>query len=104
MAADSVKVSVVVPVYNTAPYLPQCLDSLVGQSLDDIEIICVDDGSTDGSLAILQDYAQQDPRLMVVAQQNQRAGIARNNGLALARGRYVLFCDSDDYLYSSSLK
>lgn len=104
MAADSVKVSVVVPVYNTAPYLPQCLDSLVGQSLDDIEIICVDDGSTDGSLAILQDYAQQDPRLMVVAQQNQRAGIARNNGLALARGRYVLFCDSDDYLDSDALE
>lgn len=104
MAADSVKVSVVVPVYNTAPYLPQCLDSLVGQSLDDIEIICVDDGSTDGSLAILQDYAQQDPRLTVVAQQNQRAGIARNNGLALARGRYVLFCDSDDYLDSDALE
>lgn len=97
-------VSVVVPVYNTAPYLRQCLDSLVNQTLRDIEIICVDDGSTDDSPAILEEYAARDPRITVLRQQNQYAGVARNNGMAKATGKYILFCDSDDYIALDALE
>lgn len=102
--ANPVKVSVVVPVYNSAPYLGQCLDSIVGQSLADIEIICVDDGSTDESPAILEGYAAKDPRLKVIHQQNQFAGVARNRGLSKAAGKYVIFFDSDDYMASDALE
>ena len=102
--ANPVKVSVVVPVYNTAPYLEQCLDSIVGQSLADIEIICVDDGSTDESPAILESYAAKDLRLKVIHQQNQFAGTARNNGMAAARGEYIMFCDSDDFMAENALE
>ena len=91
------KVSVIIPVYNTEKYLRQCLDSVVNQTLIDIEIICVDDGSTDGSLAILQEYASQDSRIKVLTQKNLYAGVARNNGLKAASGKYVFFLDSDDY-------
>ena len=91
------RVSVVVPVYNVAPYLRQCLDSLVGQTLKDIEIICVDDGSTDGSGAILDEYAAKDGRVRVVHQANAGAGAARNVGLDLATGEYLFFCDPDDW-------
>lgn len=99
-----VKVSVVVPVYNTAPYLAQCLDSLIGQSLADIEIICVDDGSTDDSPSILQEYAERDARIRVLRQQNQFAGVARNNGMAAACGEYIMFCDSDDFMAENALE
>ena len=102
--ANPVKVSVVVPVYNTAPYLAQCLDSLTGQSLADIEIICVDDGSTDESPAILEKYAERDARIKVLSQQNQFAGVARNNGMAAACGEYIMFCDSDDFMAENALE
>ena len=91
------EVSVIVPVYNVAKYLRRCMDSLVGQTLREIEIICVDDGSTDGSGAILDEYAAKDPRVKVVHQANAGAGAARNAGLALARGEYLHFCDPDDW-------
>ena len=91
------QVSVVIPVFNVAPYLRQCLDSLVGQTLKDIEIICVDDGSTDGSGAILDEYAAKDGRVRVVHQANAGAGAARNAGLARAAGEYLFFCDPDDW-------
>lgn len=91
------RVSVVVPVYNVAPYLRQCLDSLVGQTLREIEIICVDDGSTDGSGAILDEYAEKDPRVKAIHQPNAGAGAARNAGLARATGEYLFFCDPDDW-------
>lgn len=91
------KVSVIVPVYNVAKYLRQCMDSLVGQTLREIEIICVDDGSTDGSGAILDEYAGRDPRVKVVHQANAGAGPARNAGLAVATGEYLFFCDPDDW-------
>lgn len=103
MAAEPI-VSVVVPVYNTAPYVRECLDSLINQTLRDIEIICVDDGSTDGSDAILEEYAAVDPRVRVIRQQNQFAGVARNNGMAAARGTYVMFCDSDDWMALDALE
>ena len=92
-----VDVSVVVPVYNVAKYLRQCMDSLVGQTLRDIEIICVDDGSTDGSGAILDEYAAKDSRVKVIHQANVGAGPARNAGLDAAAGKYLFFCDPDDW-------
>ena len=91
------KVSVIVPVYNVAKYLRQCMDSLVGQTLREIEIICIDDGSTDGSGAILDEYAAKDTRVKVIHQANAGAGAARNAGLALAQGEYLFFCDPDDW-------
>lgn len=91
------KVSVIIPVYNTEKYLRQCLDSVVNQTLRDIEIICVDDGSTDSSLHILREYAQKDSRVKVLCQQNQYAGVARNNGMAAASGEYYVFLDADDF-------
>ena len=91
------KVSVVIPVYNVAPYLRQCLDSVVNQTLRDIEIICVDDGSTDGSAAILAEYAAKDPRVKVLTREHTNAGAARNAGMAVATGEYLGFVDSDDW-------
>ena len=90
------KVSVVVPVYNVAPHLARCLESLLAQTLREIEVICVDDGSTDGSADILADCASRDGRLRVIRQENAGAGAARNRGLAEATGEYLFFCDPDD--------
>ena len=93
---NQIKVSVIVPVYNAQQYLKDTLDTIIGQSLKSIEIICVDDGSSDESLSILKDYQNKDSRLTVLTQQNQYAGVARNNGLSIARGKYVVFWDADD--------
>lgn len=97
------KVSVIIPIYNAEKYLRQCLDSVVNQTLREIEIICVDDGSTDGSLAILQEYAANDARIKVLTQKNQYAGVARNNGMAAATGEYYAFMDADDYYAENAL-
>ena len=99
-----VKVSVIIPVYNGQKYLRKCLDSVCAQTLRDIEIICVDDGSTDDSLQILNDYRQNDARFYVLTQQNQYAGVARNNGLSRALGEYVVFWDADDYFAPDALE
>ena len=97
------KVSVIIPVYNAEKYLRQCLDSVVNQTLREIEIICVDDGSTDGSLAILQEYAANDARVKVLQNDtNLKAGRSRNKALKLARGEYIHFLDADDYVASGS--
>ena len=90
------KVSVIIPVYNAEPFLRECLDSVVGQSLKEIEIILVDDGSTDSSLSILREYEAKDGRVCVVTQPNINAGAARNNGLSRASGEYLSFLDADD--------
>lgn len=92
------KVSVIIPVYNVEKYLRECLDSVINQTLKDIEIICVDDGSTDSSLSILKEYAQKDNRVVVLTQKNLHAGIARNTGLNIATGEWVHFLDSDDWV------
>lgn len=92
-----VRASVVMPVYNVQNYLPKSLDSLRNQSVRDIEIICVDDGSTDQSLAIIRDMADRDDRIFILTQQQHGAGAARNRGMDQARGKYLLFLDSDDY-------
>lgn len=91
------QVSVIIPVYNVEKYLRRCMDSLVGQTLRNIEIICVDDGSTDGSGAILDEYAAKDPRVKAIHQANAGAGPARNAGLDAAEGKYLFFCDPDDW-------
>lgn len=93
-----VKVSVVIPVYNVEDYLNECLDSIINQTLKDIEIICINDGSTDGSLKILEEYAKADDRIMIHSQQNGGLSASRNQGIHLAQGEYVYFIDSDDYL------
>lgn len=92
-----IQVSVIIPVYNTAAHLQQCLDSVARQTLLDIEIICVDDGSTDESPAILAGYAARDSRFQVVTQPNAGPGAARNTGMTLASGEFVIFLDSDDW-------
>lgn len=92
------KVSVIIPVYNAEEYLKVCLDSVINQTLKDIEIICIDDGSTDNSLAILKEYAKKDNRFIILTQNNEFAGAARNKGLDAANGEYIYFMDSDDYL------
>lgn len=96
-------ISVIVPVYNTSPYLSECLQSIVTQSFKDIEIICVNDGSTDNSLNILQAFAARDRRIKIISQPNRGLSAARNTGLREAKGRYVMFVDSDDSLFFGAL-
>lgn len=97
------KVSVVIPVYNAETFLEECLNSLISQTLNEIEIICVDDGSSDNSINILNTYSKNDPRIKVLLQKNSGAGTARNNGMAAATGDYIIFLDADDYFDSHML-
>ena len=98
-----VKISVIIPVYNSEKYLKECLDSIIGQTFTDIEIICINDGSTDDSLKILNDYADEDGRIKILSQENRGQGSARNNGLSIAKGDYIYFMDSDDILKEEAL-
>ncbi len=100
----SIKVSVIVPMYNAEKHLHQCLDSILEQSLKEIEIICVDDGSTDSTLQILNSYANVDSRIKIIHQNNLFAGAARNAGKAIAQGKYLIFWDADDFFYVDALK
>ena len=100
----AVKVSVIIPVYNTEQYLGQCLDSVIGQTLKDIEIICVDDGSWDRSPEILRWHAAADGRIRIIRQQNSGLGEARNSGLKAATGEYIAFLDSDDWYEPAALE
>lgn len=97
-------VSVIIPVYNAERYLRQCLDSVREQTLTDIEIICVDDGSSDASPEILEEYAQKDGRFVILTQENAGAGAARNQGLDAARGRHLSFLDADDFFEPDMLE
>ena len=92
------KVSVIVPVYNTEKYLDKCLRSLINQTLTDIEIICINDGSTDKSYEILKTWASADKRIKLLNQENSKQGAARNRGLDIAQGEFVTFVDSDDWV------
>lgn len=98
------KVSVVIPVYNVEQYLPDALDSIVSQTLRDLEIICVNDGSTDRSKDILRDYASRDARFVLIDQPNRGLSAARNAGAAAAHGDYLYFFDSDDLLNLNALE
>jgi Glycosyltransferases involved in cell wall biogenesis len=93
------KISIIIPVYNVEKYLAECLDSCVNQTLKDIEIICVDDCSTDNSYTTLKDYQQKDSRIKIFRhEENKKQGTARNKGLEVATGKYIWFIDSDDYI------
>ena len=91
------RVSVIIPVYNTDEYLHQCLDSILTQSLKNIEIICIDDGSSDGSLKILYEYQKKDNRIKIITQKNLGPGPSRNKGISVATGEFIAFMDSDDW-------
>lgn len=98
------KVSVIIPVYNAEKYLVECLDSIVHQTLSDIEIICVNDGSADNSLSILEFYSQKDSRIKIINQKNSGPGVARNTGINSAKGEYIFFVDSDDTIFPETLE
>jgi len=98
------KVSAVIPVYNLEAYIGECLDSLVNQTLSDIEIICVDDGSTDGTGEVLRDYASRDKRVTAIRQEHAGVSVARNRGVEQATGEYLYFLDGDDYLALHALE
>lgn len=99
-----VKVSVVIPVYNVESYLEDCLKSVLHQTLTDIEIICVNDGSTDKSLSILEKYAKKDKRLTVINQENAGHAVATNIGMTYATGEYLFLMDSDDIIEFNALE
>ena len=93
---ENPKISVIVPVYNGEQYLSECLDSIVNQTFKEIEIICVNDGSTDNSLSVLKEYASKDNRIKIIDKKNEGLGYSRKVGIGNATGKYILFCDSDD--------
>lgn len=93
-----IKVSIIVPVYNSEKYIRECLESLVTQKLKEIEILLIDDGSKDSSTDICEEYRKRDPRVHVIRKKNEGAGIARNAGLEIAQGEFIAFLDSDDYV------
>uniref|UniRef100_UPI0040277C7D glycosyltransferase n=1 Tax=Candidatus Scatocola faecipullorum TaxID=2840917 RepID=UPI0040277C7D len=92
-----IKISVIIPVYNVEQYLPKCLDSVLNQTLKDIEIICINDESPDNCAQILEEYQKRDSRIIILNQKNSGQGSARNRGLEIAKGRYIQFLDSDDF-------
>ena len=96
-------VSILIPVYNVENYLEKCLDSVISQTMNNIEIICVNDGSTDHSGEILEKYQKKDKRIIVVNKENGGLPSARNAGLEIARGKYIGFVDSDDYINSDTV-
>lgn len=98
------KVTVIVPVYNAEKYLRECIESIVSQTLEEIEIFFVDDGSTDESLDILKEYERKDSRISVITQKHTNAGAARNKGLSYATGEYLSFLDADDFFEPDMLE
>ena len=96
--SNDIKISIIIPVYNVEKYLKQCLDNIIKQIFTDFECICVNDGSTDSSLKILQEYASKDNRFKIINQENKGLAESRNIGLSVAIGDYVLFIDSDDFI------
>ncbi len=99
---NKIKVSIVIPVYNTEKYLDACLESVENQSLKDIEIICINDGSTDNSLEILNKHKFKDNRIKIINQENSGVSAARNAGIKNSTGEYILFVDSDDIIFSNT--
>lgn len=99
-----VKVSVIIPVYNVEVYLEECLNSIINQTLVDIEILCINDGSTDNSLEILKRFAEKDDRIQIISQENQGHAVATNNGISMAKGEYLYLMDADDYIKLNALE
>ena len=104
MKYNEIKVSVVIPVYNTEKYVRQAVESVMYQSLKELEIIVVDDGSTDKSLSIVEKLGDTDKRIQIYTQANQGQSIARNRGISHAHGEYIYFMDSDDLLEEDALE
>ena len=104
MRTDKVAVSVIVPVYNVERYLRQCLDSLRAQTLKEIEIICVNDGSTDGCPGILEEYAKKDSRIRMINKENTGYGDSMNIGIRAATGEYIGIAEPDDYVLPAMYK
>jgi glycosyltransferase involved in cell wall biosynthesis len=97
-------ISVIIPIYNTESYLSRCLKSVCSQTLSDIEIICINDGSTDKSAGIIKKFAEKDKRIKVITQPNKGLSAARNIGLDSCQGDYIFFLDADDYLQPQALE
>jgi glycosyltransferase involved in cell wall biosynthesis len=102
--SDNPAVSVIIPVYKVEKYLARCLDSVLAQTFKDFEIICVNDGSPDNCATILANYAQKDKRVKIINQANQGQSVARNSGLKLAKGQFICFVDSDDFIHPQLLE
>lgn len=98
------KVSIIIPVYNIEMFLPKCLESVIGQTYADLEIICVDDGTPDESAAVILSYAEKDGRIRLVSQKNQGLSAARNTGISAATGDYIIFLDGDDWLDNETVE
>ncbi len=97
-------ISVIIPIFNSELYLKECLDSVCNQTFKNLEIICINDGSTDNSLSILHEYGKQDNRIIIIDQENSGSGMARNVGLNSSNGKYIYFMDSDDFLELNALE
>ena len=103
--SDAIKISVIIPVYNVEEYLEACLDSVICQTFTDIEVICVDDKSTDTSLDIINKYSQRDKRVKCIQnKQNHGLSFTRNVGIKAAKGEYIFFLDSDDEIVKDALE
>lgn len=98
------KVSIIIPVYNVEKYLPKCLESVIGQTYADLEIICVDDGTPDRSAAVILSYAEKDGRIKLISQENQGLSGARNTGIKSAVGDYIVFLDGDDWIEPETIE
>lgn len=98
------KVSIVIPIYNVEKFLPKCLDSVIGQTYAELEIICIDDGTPDGSVAVIRSYAANDERIKLISQENQGLSGARNTGIKAATGDYIIFLDGDDWLDTDAVE
>lgn len=101
---NEVKVSVIIPTYNAEKYIIQCIDSIINQTYSNIEIICIDDGSTDSTITIISQYIESDSRIQLLKQEHQYAGQARNLGMKHASGKYLLFLDADDFFNESMIE
>jgi len=96
--SNTPKISIIIPVYNAAEYLRECIDSVVSQSYENLEIICIDDGSTDNSISIIEEYVKADDRVKLIKQKNLGAAYARNAGVQIASGEYISYIDADDFI------
>ena len=97
MSSNGIKVSVIMPIYNAFDFLRPAMDTVIDQTLKEIEIICIDDGSTDKSLSIIKEYQEKDDRIRIVTENNAGVSVARNKGIVRARGDYMIFLDADDF-------
>lgn len=104
MDIQAPKISIIIPVYNTVDFVREAIESILNQTIQDLEVIAVNDGSTDGSLEVLQSMASEDKRVKVLTQKNQGQSIARNEGIKIASGKYLYFMDSDDFLKKEALQ